>query len=89
MVERDDRMPTMIAFAVNIGNLEAAGSQRFPMAQLLQDLNAALRAHSGPMRLLDFFAQTGNFSSGMLSAVGGRSRAARPTAGYGVRRGAS
>jgi hypothetical protein len=54
-------MRTMIAFAVNIGNLGPAGSQRFPMAQLLQDLNAAFRARCGPMRLLDFFAQTGNF----------------------------
>lgn len=51
----------MIAFAVNIGNLGPAGSQRFPMAQLHQDLNTALQARCEPMCLLDFFAQTGNF----------------------------
>jgi len=51
----------MIAFAVNIGNLGPAGLPRFPMAQLLEDLNTVLLARCEPMRVVDFFAQTGNF----------------------------
>jgi hypothetical protein len=58
-------MPTkptmMVALAVNIGNLGPMSPARRPMAELVRILDAALRARSGRVRVLDFFGHTGNF----------------------------
>jgi hypothetical protein len=54
-------MPMMVALAVNIGNLGRAPAPRYPMAELVQNLQATFRAQGGRVQVLDFFGHTGNF----------------------------
>ena len=51
----------LVGFAVNMGNLGRAPSPRFPMAELVRDLDTTFRAQGRRIRVLDFFGHTGNF----------------------------
>jgi hypothetical protein len=52
---------TMIAFAVNVGNLGRRHRPRLIMSELVPRLNATLCSESDLVRVLDFFGHTGNF----------------------------
>ena len=51
----------MVALAVNIGNLGPMSPARRPMADLVRTLDAAFHGRGGRIRVVDFFAHTGNF----------------------------
>jgi hypothetical protein len=55
------RITMAVALAVNMGNLGHASPARRPIADLVRDLDATIRARGGCIRLLDFSGHTGDF----------------------------